>query len=694
MTWRTRVRLGKSVAAGPPPTVVPTYPQAVALSFPDVWYRFTQPAVIPPPPGPWTFDDSSGNGRSGTWNGGSSTAPVYVPGLAPYESDTALSFGGGLDTPAGAWMDSNAFTYEVLLYPTSANKSIGGRYVGTGSGTVWYLQLNTNLSVTAAVRNSAGALTTGTTPAGVVPLNTMSHFVFVVGGGSMAIWVNGVKVWSAAAPAAVKATPTMQLRHGGIIGGTVPAFAGTQDEMAYYATRALPDAEVIQHYTALVTAPAPPPPPPVDPVVLVTDQPAESPFTPDPLTAADLPRLVGVRMTDALEDALGVWPPKKARETATIVLVCATAAEAAAMVTQGTDVDLRFYADAATPVGSPTFQFVGRASDPEIAPHPLGVVVTVVVSDYRVDLDAETVGGVAYPAEAADARLQRMFTEAGMATSPGLTSPRTWPALAARPAEPVSLLEEVSRILSFVVASDPTGYHLQELVPQLGADGGLYTTPYRADPIPDVPVSPAPLRINPATGAVTADPDDLVTRPYVVDANRVAFGGTWTRRRGDQVDTVDVVLADQSVVRVTTHVNGQARSTYRLETSLTDLADGARTGEHLLPARYDTADPSGWQAETFTVYLNETPVGWFPRPLREVMAVADLQARHNPDGTTWWAGVVAARELVVAEGVATVALTLAAVGSAAGANSVTIDALTVPIDSLTHTIDTLAHTRL
>lgn len=418
------------------------------------------------------------------------------------------------------------------------------------------------------------------------------------------------------------------------------------------------------------------------------------------------PALVSVRWTDELEpgDRAGAWPRWRAITTAQVVLIMEDATEAA-WITNGLPVYLEFLTPG-TPDPVVVAWWAGRASDPKIQPHELGVLVTVTCTEYLADLGEYTSGLTNYAAGEADDHLLEIMEDAGLpdisATGTGVTP--FWDGIAARPAEAGSVLDLVTQVLTTstnytVIPGIPvptvSAPRMYEVRPNLSAGVLDPSFPWKYSELLRSITTPAPLVLTedpPGTWTATVDPTDPDTRPYVLDADsEVLFDAVWSRRLVDATNTVDVVMHDQTLVRVTT-AGDAPRVTYRVETHQTEVDRAAALASFLLP---DTGEAEGasWQPETLTVLLNNTPDGFFPGPIRSVFAVGPLQARHHPEGSTYWVGVVTRIDLDASAGDARATLTMESRPVDTGADSITIDQLPGTVDGLAVRIDDLAHVR-
>ena len=73
--------------------------------------------------------------------------------------------------------------------------------------------------------------------------------------------------------------------------------------------------------------------------------------------------------------------------------------------------------------------------------------------------------------------------------------------------------------------------------------------------------------------------------------------------------------------------------------------------------------------------------------------MAGIQPQHNPDGTSYWVGVIVSREVHMAEGRCDIDLRMEPHALSAGPESITINELPGTIDQLGTTINELAHAR-
>lgn len=402
-----------------------------------------------------------------------------------------------------------------------------------------------------------------------------------------------------------------------------------------------------------------------------------------------LPSLYSVSWSHELDlDSEEAWPVPDALTTASVQLLMATAADAAAW-DPTTVVHLEFLADGLTVSDS----FSGRGSFPVIEPHDLGVLVTISVVSYLMDLDAYLTGGVAMPAEEVDARLNR---EVGF----GLGG--TWMDLVARDPNPVSILTLARDTLGYGAVEAGFGptlhWELYQLTAEVDAAGDLDPLfPWGVAQLETDIYSPAPLQLRPnpdapGTWELWADPDDVATQANVVDALEVEFNARWSRGIGRSVNTVHVVMADDTIQSASNWTEG-AVVAYTVETELATPAEGLALAQLLLPA--GDGEPSPWEADAFTVLLDHTPDGWYPPPLREVLALGRLERRHHPEGLTYFVGLVSRVEFSATQGTATVQVQLQSrrVLAPGAPTGITIDDVPQDIDTLTDTIDSFVNAR-
>lgn len=321
-------------------------------------------------------------------------------------------------------------------------------------------------------------------------------------------------------------------------------------------------------------------------------------------------------------------------------------------------------------VGTLLAVFYGRADRPRLTPHGLGVLVTVPLTDYLADLAAYTVGGVDWPREDAwslgwvphdptppTTRLVRAFREAGVPDpaprfAPVLTAFETveWPQVDARGKSPTNLLAVAQDTLVAVATRTTMARvrrYLMELRPNL-VDGGVLDAvlPWVGVQLDREIAAPLVWQLSP-TGTELLPNTDPMAHHRMIPAAATSWDATWERHPDGVVNTVDVVLADDTVVSASRE--GDPRVVNRVDTELVTVAAGADLATYLLPDPSQAAVP-GWAADRFTVLMDYTPRGWWPGQLRTAMAVTGIHPAYNPDGTDTWTGVVVSQETDIRDG--------------------------------------------
>ena len=407
-----------------------------------------------------------------------------------------------------------------------------------------------------------------------------------------------------------------------------------------------------------------------------------------------LPALMSVEWTHELDIAdADAWPVPDQLTTATVTLLMAEAADAAEF-SPVMPCHLEFYADAAAATVVDSFD--GRGSFPVIEYHPRGVLVTVTVVSYLMDLDAYLTGGGAMPAEEVDDRLNR---ELGF----GLSG--EWMDLAARPIGGITLLELARETLGYGLHNDevnpalPDRWEMYQLIQNVDAAGNLDPFfPWGVGLVPRRVFSSAPLQLrenpdDPGTYELWADPDDPDTADLVIDAQNVLAALRLTRSIDRSVNTVSVEMADGTYATATNHQEAGefVIATQRTGTELATFAEGLALAEFLLP---EGTDPSEWEADAFTVNLDATPDGWYPQPLRSVMAVGGVPRMYHPERLTYLAGVTSRIALSVTQGTAQVTITLDSRRVISDTpTALSIDEVPQDIDTVTGVIDSFINAR-
>lgn len=419
------------------------------------------------------------------------------------------------------------------------------------------------------------------------------------------------------------------------------------------------------------------------------------------------PRVVSVRWVDELEDTTR-WPRIQGPSTGQLQVHLAQASDAAAWGPT-TPVSLEVFTppEATEPVAT----FYGRASDPIIAPHDQGVVVTLNLSDYLADLDGHTVGAANYGIHSIPVRMDRVWDAVGLLSpldswNDGGQADSFWPRVAARAPEPVSLLRYTQDLLSWSVEHTRflVGGAMQhrltmwELRPNVDPATRLLdaTEPWVVTYMDPASYGyPVPGNFALVSGVYSARWDQEV----VIPAGLVEFSSTWARRRSSAPNTVTVVEASGATVTTTTRDAGEPAISTVVETQLApplnedtqdyarDLAmylsgitqgyfgtfrGGAVAGGWTFPV---DGEAPGWEADRFLVHVDEGPDGWWPGDLREARLVTDLPAVHNPEGSDRWPGVIVGQEVTLQDGRCVVELRLAAMPMGDSPEAATWDAL-------------------
>ena len=141
----------------------------------------------------WSFNegtstianDYSGNGNTGTLSTTGSTLPQWVPG----KFGDALSFDGSTNTMAINNLSlGSTFSVSLWVNPSSYDPS------GSGTLPIWVVGYGSPLDLGGETGGdlfySVGQFFS--TPFTALPLNTWSHVAYVVGGGNISLYINGV----------------------------------------------------------------------------------------------------------------------------------------------------------------------------------------------------------------------------------------------------------------------------------------------------------------------------------------------------------------------------------------------------------------------------------------------------------------------------------------------------------------------
>lgn len=360
-------------------------------------------------------------------------------------------------------------------------------------------------------------------------------------------------------------------------------------------------------------------------------------------------------------------------------------------------------------VGTPV-TFFGRVAALSSQPHDLGVLLSVSCVDYTADLAELPVGLVAYPVEAAAARLNRITDEAGL---PRFTVVRpagftTMPnnvmaARSAGQADAYSALRELLYASAFVSSFDEAGTafagtHSPTLVgvlsPNITADLLDPTTPFTiryASPVARRVAYAPPLRIVNTAGVYGVKADtaygSAASGTPVIAASRVTFAPAFTQLKGGGLANVSVganaqgtrYVWDWRAVRdnwatggATWGIGGWNPYYSQLGTltapqvvqeleSIMDAswdADGSLIVQHYR-VPYATEGLAAWAVGTLTWQLWAEPAVWRRPQLSELLTVAGAVAGKLPNVREWVSGLVKATTLKVENGRPTLDVDLA-----------------------------------
>lgn len=226
-----------------------TYAQEVTADAPLASYKLGDTNT--------TLNDSSGNGRHGTYTATPTTAASLGLGFTGLSTDFNVTpfYAEVLDA---AWMpNSGDLTLEATVEWPAAPDSAGGivgRYADSGTNASWCLRRNaaTN-SVQFIVRNGgdAGTGSAISSPATLVA-GTKYHFMATKIGTAMKLYVNGAEVASGThGGGAFNSTKSLEI---GRFANTSREIRAKVQEVHVYGT-GLSAARVLAHYNASIVAP-------------------------------------------------------------------------------------------------------------------------------------------------------------------------------------------------------------------------------------------------------------------------------------------------------------------------------------------------------------------------------------------------------------------------------------------------------
>ena len=210
-----------------------TYPAEVLADSPLVYYRLDEASG--------NAADSSGNGRTGTANGGLTYSQTS---LLLSDPDPAILFNGStgyFSRTHESALNPAAITLECWVYITGAPTN-NGNMIGKNANSGYRIRVNNNRSVSFLDRGGTNHLQSA---ASAVALNTQTHIVCVGDGAGLEIFVNGVSIASNATAYGAGASA------GDFRVGMESSefFAGVIDEAAVYGTR-LSSTRILAHYNA------------------------------------------------------------------------------------------------------------------------------------------------------------------------------------------------------------------------------------------------------------------------------------------------------------------------------------------------------------------------------------------------------------------------------------------------------------
>ncbi len=267
-----------------PKDVSQTYAAVILADNPTGYYRLDDTGAL--------AADSSGNGYNGTVGASVQQSAAGLIG----GSDTAMAF-PGTATAAGivsfpevkAMEPATNVSLETWLRFTKVPKTytVAVAYGSDRAYAPYDLFFQAGGTIVAQFFTTAGVLEVKSPNA--LAVNTTYHVVSTYNGTTGSLYVNGVLVATGNKSGTLSDyTP----KYGPAIGDDAqledPAFAGTLDEVAYYANQTLTAAQVLNHYNAGVGTATPPPsptPPPTPPPT------ADAAAYPRRLPTATIPRL-------------------------------------------------------------------------------------------------------------------------------------------------------------------------------------------------------------------------------------------------------------------------------------------------------------------------------------------------------------------------------------------------------------------
>jgi hypothetical protein len=215
-----------------------TYSAEILADLPAVYWRLGEASGS-------TAVDASGNSRDGTYDG---SPTLGVSGLLVGDSDTAVTFAGGLDAAFinyAPWMNTADITVEALA-STSSSSTINLWDRDDGSNRVFQMRLNAGLLEFFTIGGGSVAVTGSTAVNDGAP----HHLAATYDGADMNVYVDGVLDGTTAAAGTIPQPTGGHLFLGrNNSSGPAQAWVGDVDEGAFY-TSALSGARIAAHFAA------------------------------------------------------------------------------------------------------------------------------------------------------------------------------------------------------------------------------------------------------------------------------------------------------------------------------------------------------------------------------------------------------------------------------------------------------------
>lgn len=384
----------------------------------------------------------------------------------------------------------------------------------------------------------------------------------------------------------------------------------------------------------------------------------------------------GLTLTRQAADT-ALWPSQAQPDECRFQLVLAQASDLGTAAI-GSVVSVDLYRPAAA--SSPTEQFRGRVADLQLAPHQLGVLVTLTCLDYTADLRGTLVGTAAWPQETVLNRVNRILSAAGQPTATvvpvGGVYPVRNPQVAARAKGAADAYELVMSTLNqwamdygYSGTSNDQGLALPRLVPT-GTDANGNVTGWQLSPAFESPLYAGPLVLTantPSSGlwGVTAQP---YSSTY--GAGSGLFNLELPAAQVDWASSYAITKADapSRIVVTSSAWDGQVvaqlgDAPYTTASISTDLVDQATDASQLAQLYLPSTRPAGqaWVADRFLWHLSLADAGTaLPSQgaLGTVVTIGGLPLSQSPVGREWYTGQLAGWTLTLDSADPTVELTL------------------------------------